>query len=165
MKCMICRNKKLMTLVDYLRDIGLSYRQIRDHLRKYGINISIYTISKHFQHRMMEQLEKIQLPDLEKETPLSEQQLDRLFDDIVKLTATLPCHEAIRLKETLEQMVKEKEEKKMLEPIPTVQNTWRMLFDLFNKADLEEYIPKLKERYLAALTDMGINYKSENLLA
>jgi len=154
-----------MTLVDYLRDMGLSYRQIRDHLREYGINISIYTISKHFQHRMIEQLEKIQLPDLDRETPLSEQQLDRLFDDIVKLTATLPCHEAIHLKETLEQMVKEKEKERMLEPIPTVENTWRMLYTLFTRANLEEYLPKLKERYLAVLACIGIRYKAEKLLA
>jgi len=162
---MICRNKRLKTLVDYLRDMGLSYRQIRDHLREYGINISIYTISKHFQHRMIEQLEKIRLPDLDRETPLSEQQLDRIYEDILKLTEKLSFHEAVRLKETLEQIVREKEEKKMLEPIPTVQNTWRMLYDLFSRADLEQYLPQVRKRYLETLQQMGIQADIDKLTA
>jgi len=61
--------------------------------------------------------------------------------------------------------VKEKEDKTILEPIPTVESTWKMLSNLFTRADLEEYIPKLKERYLAALTRMEIGYKSRKLQA
>lgn len=59
--------------------------------------------------------------------------------------------------------MREKEDKTILEPIPTVETTWKMLSDLFTRTDLEEYIPKLKERYLAALTRMKIGYKAENL--
>jgi len=72
-------------------------------------------------------------------------------------------YEAIHLKENMEQIIEEKREERILELIPTVENTWRMLFNLFNRAGLEEYIPKLKERYLAALTRMEMGYKAENL--